>query len=189
MGENAEYNGEEVKIGTCENMYYLRWDQRHLVKPLRGNVDPADPAVLDVIRFRFPWPDEDGTEPGQFRDHDRALALYGVTLPDGVKHEMVQFCSRSGFRFSIQCPQDPAAAKPPGTVYKNGWRGDVLLCQQAWRGGRLVPIAKCGGCDCLFRLEDPDSLRPALDALRRVKREFPSAIADRIEATYAVTAI
>ena len=31
MGEYANYMGERVKIGTCEDMLYLRWDQRHLV--------------------------------------------------------------------------------------------------------------------------------------------------------------
>ena len=27
MGEYAKYAGERVKIGTCEDMYYLRDDQ------------------------------------------------------------------------------------------------------------------------------------------------------------------
>ena len=31
MGEYARFRGAEIKIGTCESMYYLRADQRHLI--------------------------------------------------------------------------------------------------------------------------------------------------------------
>ena len=58
MGEYAKHKGEEIKIGTCENMYYLRFDQRHKVKALPGNVDPNG-ADAYALRFRFPWPNED----------------------------------------------------------------------------------------------------------------------------------
>jgi hypothetical protein len=56
MGEYATYNGENIKLGTCESMYYLRADQRHLISGYR--FDGGD-------RFRFPFPDEDDIEPGQ----------------------------------------------------------------------------------------------------------------------------
>ncbi len=36
MGEYAIYRGERIKIGTCEDMYYLRPDQVHLVKRVSG---------------------------------------------------------------------------------------------------------------------------------------------------------
>ena len=45
MGEYASYLGERIKIGTCENMYYLRADQRHLVSGY-----DFGPKVLEVIR-------------------------------------------------------------------------------------------------------------------------------------------
>lgn len=32
MGEYATYKGQEIKIGTCEDCYYLRADQRHLAQ-------------------------------------------------------------------------------------------------------------------------------------------------------------
>lgn len=34
MGEYAKRmrDGERVKIGTCENMYYLRFEERHQVE-------------------------------------------------------------------------------------------------------------------------------------------------------------
>lgn len=55
MGEYAMYGGHQIKIGTCEDMYYLRADQAQRVRPERGSVDPFRQAP--EIRFRFPWPE------------------------------------------------------------------------------------------------------------------------------------
>ena len=44
MGEYAQRisDGERVKIGTCEDMLYLRFEDRAKVSALAGNVDPND---------------------------------------------------------------------------------------------------------------------------------------------------
>ncbi|HXK37027.1 MAG TPA: hypothetical protein VJ553_05605, partial [Candidatus Paceibacterota bacterium] len=64
MGEYAMFGEREIKIGTCEDMYYLRADQVQSVRKTRaGHTNVSDPDVLKVVRFRFPWPDEDGKEP------------------------------------------------------------------------------------------------------------------------------
>ena len=43
MGEFAirKSDMEEIKIGTCERMYYIRWDDRNNVMPLDHSLDPA----------------------------------------------------------------------------------------------------------------------------------------------------
>ncbi len=84
MGEYAKYNGREVKIGTCENQYYLRADQARSVQPLRGNVDPVKDAA--AIRFRFPFPDEDQVGPGAFKDPFRVVEVNALLSPLLVKH-------------------------------------------------------------------------------------------------------
>ena len=40
MGEYAKLKstGQSIKIGTCEHMYHLRHDQRHIVAKERGKV-------------------------------------------------------------------------------------------------------------------------------------------------------
>lgn len=76
MGENAKYSGEVVKIGTCEQMYYLRAEQAAQVEPVPHSLDPIRHAT--GIRFRFPWPDEDGTAPGSFDPPGRTLMLEGL---------------------------------------------------------------------------------------------------------------
>ncbi len=79
MGEYAlNRKNEEVKIGTCENMYYLRYEQRYDVKPMPGNVDPVKQAHL--LHFRLPFPDEDGTPPGEYADFSRCQPLGEVKI-------------------------------------------------------------------------------------------------------------
>ena len=51
MGEYAKRNGKEIKIGTCESMYYLRYEHRKQVQPMPGNVNPA-PDVPVTNRSR-----------------------------------------------------------------------------------------------------------------------------------------
>ncbi len=55
-------------------MYYLRADQAALVTPEHGSVDP----VKDVtsIRSRFPFPDEDKNEPGNFDPFERSIHVF-----------------------------------------------------------------------------------------------------------------
>lgn len=60
MGEFAKFNGTEIKIGTCENMYYLRADQAPLVLPVPNSLDPVAQAASIRFRFPFPTPAESG---------------------------------------------------------------------------------------------------------------------------------
>ena len=78
MGEYATRisDGQEVKIGTCESMYYLRFEDRHKVAGLRGNVNPNIEAEAAQLRFRLPFPDEDNVRVGEYVKHDRGERLY-----------------------------------------------------------------------------------------------------------------
>ncbi|MHB1310622.1 MAG: hypothetical protein ACYC3L_01305 [Gemmatimonadaceae bacterium] len=200
MSEYATYRGESVKIGTCEDMYYLRHDQRHLVTPERNSLDPVQER--HALRFRFPFPDEDATPPGHFESHERSVAAPHGWRPQDTSfdHYNVQFASTSprGYLLSIPCPE--SGALPAGlTVHKNGWGGDYQLVQQReLPDGRLVPVLQCGGCRGKFRLEDRhdvESLAVAFraegDRLVRISRDksphegaFHHAIADRLLAGF-----
>lgn len=184
MGEYANYKGERIKVGTCEDMYYLRADQRDLVQECETDLH----AHEDVIRFRFPFPAEDNIEPGGFEDHDRSIRLDGMSVPEGVEHGSVQFSARNGYLCMLPCPESGHESErrayslsvplPEGGevhVAKNGYGGAVHLVQQAYRGGRLVGIAKCGGCGAVFRLEDGHELEAKLALLEIAEREYRTA--------------
>jgi hypothetical protein len=167
MGEYArrKSDGQEIKIGTCEDMYYLRADQRFQVSPLPGNLDPASKSVVHVLRFRFPWPHEDGTQPGEFEEYEKAVAVHGVSAPAGVEHHSVQFAAHAGYLVSLPCPEGPSSHGL--TIHRNGFKGAVLLTQQKLLAdGRLVPICRCGGCGSAWRVEDPADIEAIAVAFR-----------------------
>jgi hypothetical protein len=180
MGEFAtvKATGERVKIGTCEDMLYLRWDQRQEVS--------YEDGFDGTERFRFPWPDEDGTEPGAFDDPDRGFPLFGFEQPADLEHGSAQFAStyRRGYLLSLPCPEGPNA---PEGIARNGYGGPCSLIQQAWRGGRLVGIARCNGCGAAYRLEDGYEEAAAVALRSEADRGRPSVhvIADRLLAGYS----
>jgi hypothetical protein len=208
MGEYATYQGRSVKIGTCEDMLYLRYGQRDLVSP-----EPGSGIREERDRFRFPFPDEDRVEPGAFTNPFRSLRLDGVRAPEGVEHDKVQFvASQSGYVCSLPCPEalsDGESGLTAGTldladgrwltINRNGFRGSVLLCQQAVRDGVLAAVCECGGCGRKFWLGYPQAL-DAFDALmaraERGEREmrlssygFTEADIESATRFYRVTAV
>jgi hypothetical protein len=196
MGEYGKVGGVEIKMGTCEDMYYLRADQAGIVQGMPGSLDPNDREVQKVIRFRFPWPDEDGTQPGAFSDYGRAVAVHGVTAPEGVEHDTVQFRAQAGYLLSMPCPEGPGYTEGFHAgikVHRNGFQGAVLIDQQAYRGGALALICRCGGCGTKWNVPTLAEAEPIIVACRaeadRVRQDdgrkaWWHAIADRIEAGY-----
>lgn len=189
MGEYAKYMGQEIKIGTCEDMYYLRYDQRHSVSAITGSVDPRGPQALG-IRFRFPWPDEDHIHPGSFDAYNRALTIYGLDMPEGVDHYRVQFRADAGYLVSIPCPEGKDHSHGL-KIARNGFAGAVRLVQQKLlANGRVVPVLQCGGCGAAWRVEEPEEIIQIADAARKMGEKqcsfgapFWAKVADRILAS------
>jgi hypothetical protein len=80
MGEFAERISDqsEMKIGTCEEMFYLRFEDRAKVAALRGGVDVNNPEHAGTLLFRLPFRDEDGVLPGDYKELFRRLRLYNA---------------------------------------------------------------------------------------------------------------
>lgn len=173
MGEYARYNGESIKIGTCEDMYYLRADQALSVSAEDGSVDPLG-EYAGPIRFRFPFPDEDDVEPGAFDRYDRGIGIEHVSAPEDLagEHYTVQFVAQShGYNVCLPCPEDGEAGHGL-TVHRNGFAGATFLVQQRLVDGRLLPILRCA-CGMSWRVEDPADLLESLEAtaIASVRRE------------------
>jgi hypothetical protein len=187
MGEHALYRGEQIKIGTCEDLYYLRAEQAAAVSALPNSLDPV--ANRDLVRFRFPFPDEDGIEPGGFDDYDRGLALDGLTAPAELAgdHLLVRFSAANGYLCSLPCPE----GEPLEGVrfHKNGYGGAVELVQQRYIGDLLVPVLRCKGCGLKWALRTVDDAAPALTALAAMaRREEQAAERDGTPGNSAIAA-
>lgn len=189
MGEYATFRGNRIKIGTCEDMYYLRADQAEQVQRESGSVDP----ILDRagIRYRFPWPDEDNSNPGEFADFDRAVAIHGVAAPAEVDHYSVHFTTGKGLQVSLPCPFSIGGKTVPYIIHKNGWPGDIGIIRQRVWDGRLALVCKCMACGSLYRLPTEDDAKPVLDALEEMAKANPGSqaafyrvVAERVSLGY-----
>lgn len=72
MGEYAHYEGKIIKIGTCEMMYYLRYEDRFKVKKHENSLDPHTEKNLF---WRLPFPDEDKKEIGNYSPSERGIEI------------------------------------------------------------------------------------------------------------------
>lgn len=90
MGEYVKYKGAEVKIGTCESLYYVTYpkfkeafDQKLLI-PSEFSVHPARCLEVDSgFLFRFPFPDEDKLAFGEIGKHGFNRGLPIKIVPGG----------------------------------------------------------------------------------------------------------
>lgn len=174
MGEYASYRGERIKIGTCENLYYLRADQvQQLDNP------SVVLSALEAFRFRFPFPGEDRILPGDFEDHDRHVRIDGITAPAELRdeHYSVQFTSNHprGYVVSLPCPEAHGEDEGDSRMFtklsngvrvgRNGFPGATFLVQQKYVNGLLVAILECN-CGLRWRVETLDDALDILSALK-----------------------
>ena len=149
MGEYAIRNSDraEIKIGTCEDMYYLRFEDRHEITGKRGNVNPSRDAECDGLRFRLPFPDEDHLRPGDYCDYNRGERLY--------KYEPCSFCKGGtvdyykdgcphcqGTRKEPYCTDfaDPDTLESPGTFQMYHKQSGLIFSVPCYHGMKLPDL-------------------------------------------------
>jgi hypothetical protein len=124
MGEYAirKSDGADIKIGTCETMYYLRYSDRDKVKARSGNIDPMDESIINQIRWRLPYPDEDHIQPGDYEPF-RGAMLYGFENPDTVNEPgILQKSTKYGLLMNIPCYHGEKLPENYGEI-KVFWNG------------------------------------------------------------------
>jgi hypothetical protein len=167
MGEYAIRNsdGVEIKIGTCECMYYLRYEDRGKITHKPGNVDPANERGLF---FRPPFPDENEIMPGEYDDYNRTERLYksngdGQSEPltfDGLKPGTIQLSHKCGLLLNVKCYH--GAKLPEGSPeIKPFWNGKDpfalgLRHIKLHEDGKLYPVIACRFCGEMWRCEWPE---------------------------------
>lgn len=123
MGEFAtrKIDNERIKIGTCESMYYIRWEHCRELIPDEGNVNPA---TCDRLFFRLPLPEEDSILPGGYDNHTASYRLIKEVKNDANQYDYDQYF------------EDPETAKHPGIIQLRHESG-VLLNVPCYHGVRL----------------------------------------------------
>tara|TARA_R100001463_G_scaffold4185_1_gene16091 strand:- start:4003 stop:4668 length:666 start_codon:yes stop_codon:yes gene_type:complete len=171
MGEYAKLKstGEEIKIGTCESCYYLRFDDRHLIE--------YDHSFKDMW-FRLPFPDEDHISVGSYDDYDRAAPLYDYEDPEDdtirtpftyegtEKHPgLIQLRHDTGLMINVPCYHGQKLPEMgEGKAFFNGKDPHIFeLCMVKYQevdehNYELVPLVRCKACKSTFRTDWPHVL-------------------------------
>ena len=160
MGEYArrKIDGQEVKIGTCNRMYYCRYDQINKINYAYNS---------DNLIWRIPNPDEDGTLPG---DYNYSLLREGVFVPWKLKLDTsklkredaailkqtgtIQLSDkRMGLLVNIKCPHGLPLEQDGNTqcslVY-NGHQNTLHLCGLKNTPKELTVVFTCASCESIW---------------------------------------
>jgi hypothetical protein len=195
MGEYIDCNGEHIKLGTCENLYYATYDElKYMVengaRQLPGNLPPheyLDPSVC--WRYRFPFPNDDRD------DFDKGVI---ITAPAGWEmgdHDTVCLSLHArdgshGINVFVPCPLSKDA-KPETYSHTTGPTAPILeIVQQRIVDGHLWTVVRCPYCQQRWRLS-PDEAARLVAHIRQDYHEkyctsssYYLTIADRIEEGY-----
>ena len=138
MGEYAVRisDNTEVKVGTCEMMYYLRNEDKDKVRLLPGQ------SFGDF--WRLPFPDEDEVLPGAYENYNRGQRLYKVhksntlTGQDYIEHfepelepGSLQIKHECGILVNMPCYHG-AKLPEPGPGQKVFWNGKSWFLELPW---------------------------------------------------------
>ena len=115
MGEYAKRysDGQEVKIGTCHNMYYLRWEDRNKVDYQYD---------ISCHNWRLPLPDEDGFLPGSYSTFESWKTDWHARLWNGMEKGIVD---------------DPEFVNNPGSVQLRVDSLGMLVNVKCYHGTQL----------------------------------------------------
>lgn len=152
MGEYAirKSDNRRIKIGTCENMYYVRYEDRNKLIPEEESLDCAK---TDGLKWRLPFPDEDTSKIGNYGPM-RTLPLsknFKINADPDLTTGTMRIESELGIRLNITCYH---GLKLPCNTQEVTFSFDHLisrepffdLCAVKNTGNRLYPVVRCNGC-------------------------------------------
>ena len=151
MGEYAfrKSDKKEVKIGTCDSMYYLRWEN---CKDVRYSGNWWDAS------FRLPFPDEDNVRIGEYIKHDRYIPLINYRPTSALDDGELLLSHVSGVRINVPCYHgcavdidenmfQPLTTWPHAKVQPSF---ALMRVKQSREFNKLCPVVKCVWCDYAY---------------------------------------
>jgi hypothetical protein len=174
MGEYLKVNGKEIKLGTCESLYYVRLSDLQeiealgIAKKIDGNDELAgylDPA--NGYHYRFPFPEEDHTPAGEYENYDKGFSLvvdpkiapqlYGYLHGEEWEHGTIcHSCNVGGgsYNVNIILPCPLSHDFPKDIKMSTGGASSVIeITQQKQVEGKIWTVIRCGYCKAAIRLD------------------------------------
>ncbi len=167
MGEYATRKADkhDIKIGTCEQMYYIRYEDRNQVAPLEGSLDCAKE---DGLYWRLPVKEEDGILPGNYESMyaEQRLCKYDAKretiidfkFPESAKNPgSIPLAHENGLRISVPCLHGESLPEIEGA--RVGWNGKthsyVLQSIKNTTDG-IKAVVACRHCGNAWRFDIAD---------------------------------
>ena len=146
MGEYAKIKktGYEIKIGTCESMYYIRFHDKDKVQ---YNFDKGK------YYFRLPFPDEDNVQIGMYEPFDRSLYCGFFTIDDIEKEPgIIQLYNKDcGLLVNLPCYHGSKlpdlSSVENAKAFWNGKNNPLELSSIKYEYGKITkPVFTCKCC-------------------------------------------
>jgi len=173
MGEYVTSYGQQVKLGTCEDLYYTRLDQLRDYSPKVDVEEYLNPD--NGFRYRFPFPEEDNLTIGNYDNFDKGLIISlhidDYSLADFEHRDIWTACNIEGsynVNIALPCPQSKEldwtfTQMPDNTIKKikhsnNNFRL-VSIKQQKQVNDEVWTVIACPYCGARVRIDYDDALK------------------------------
>ena len=161
MGEYLNFDGEDVKIGTCENLYYLRYDflKDNLDRFKAGDQEPKS-YLSDGSRFRFPFPEEDTQQPFHYEKFDKGLTVPVDRKDFEIEHSTVTAHIQAngggyGINYFIPCPGLNRELEIEHSNISERFPLDIVQLKPV--GEEVWLVVRCGYCGVRVRFDYKES--------------------------------
>jgi len=183
MGEYVNYKGNQVKIGTCEDLFYTSAVKFINCLPEMGKADNniTPRSYLNPkngYRFRFPFPDEDKNQFGEVADFNRGMLLTAPRTDknaelfdiDHAKISMQQNLTSGGHMIiSSECPLSKDfdrskiryTALPAHSVYLELVAQKIMPVEGEPGAFCLWPVLRCPACGQMVRVDRDEFIKMA----------------------------
>jgi hypothetical protein len=147
MGEYAKLvnGGERVKLGSCEEMFYVRVE----------DINKVDYDFSFTAFFRLPFPDEDSVCIGNYEPFNRGYKLKGFEAFETASCPGIVYIWKDKLRLDLTCyhgelqPESGNDITVAGTVPRNY----ELAYIKRIASGELSPVVRCLHCGKLWSCE------------------------------------
>ena len=173
MGEYVNYNGNQIKLGVCEDLDYVNfYDYCRMLSEgkltqVSGNEKPAD-YIQGPYRFRFPFPECPGVMDNGPQMDDCVSIIVPKELglgTDLVHRDMIVTITPAGvqgggFNMMFPCPYDEAfTLKTSGGKFYNQSSITLSISQQRPLEGLLWTVLGCGFCGTKVRITGAEAIK------------------------------
>lgn len=155
MGEYATHKGKEIKIGTCEQMYYIRFEDRFAVEKLENSLDCSNTLNLN---WRIPVPKEDGIAPGHYDSYICDVRIDNNGLELCENKGTVQLHNDFGLLINVDCGHGISLPKETDQIkaFWNGKREHIVLSAMKNTLNDIRMVITCRACGSAWNCDFED---------------------------------